>query len=119
MSIFSKQFRVSKGEYGSFVIEETGRATSDERAALELGVCGRYELVAIPNAAGVILKSLDGTCPGITTLTIPGTGGVYTCVKVSAVVNPMAPSQPATHPAYPGKIIIRYTIVYQQVGGIP
>lgn len=117
MSIIDRKYSVTPGAHGLFQIEVTGRCTADERAAIEAGCTRRFELIPLPQMAGAVLKSLDGTNPIIVEVT-PSTltGSKYNCVKIEGVCNPFAYRQ-ADGP-YVGKTILRYLIRYQQVGGV-
>ena len=116
MAIISTNYRVSQGEHGLLVIEASGRATSDERAALEANVLTRYQLVPYPAAAGAVCKVLDGSQARRYRIVLP-TGASVTCVKVGAEVNPMAPAQAADMP-YAAKKIVRFSCRYQQIGRV-
>jgi hypothetical protein len=116
VSFFARQFRKSPGEYGTFVIEESGLCTADESVRLEAGCTKRFTLEPLPQARGAIMKVLDGTTPyvvGVQPLTYTN---VYRCVKIHAQVDPFAPAQ--EFGPYSGKAILAYTIRYQEVGGV-
>lgn len=117
MTIISTNYRVSPGPHGTFVIEQTGRCTETERSSIEADVCRRYQLIPFPNASGVVLKSLDGTNPQVEDIR-PSTfsGDRFSCVKVEAYCNPMAPKQTAG--TYNGRYILAYYIRWQQVGDV-
>lgn len=116
MAIISTNYRVSQGEHGLLVVEASGRATSDERAALEAGVVTRYQLVPYPAARGALLKVLDGSHARRYLLALP-TGRSVMCVKTYAEVNPMAHTQGADMP-HAGKRIVRFLVRYQQIGRV-
>jgi hypothetical protein len=116
-SILNKNYRVSPGQHGTSVIEETGRCHASERADIEADICRRYQLIPYPNAAGVVLKALDGSNPQIQQIR-PTTfsGDKFKCVKVEGYCNPFAPEQ--TGGTHNGKAILAYYIRWQQVGDI-
>ena len=77
----------------------------------------RYALVALPETAGAIIKSLDGTVPVITVLLPSAENGVtYTCVKVEGWVQQLTYKQTAG--PYEGYEIFRYWMRYQEVGEV-
>lgn len=116
MAIISTNYRVSQGEHGLLVVEASGRATSDERAAIEANVVTRYQLVPYPAARGALLKILDGSRAHSYLLSLP-TGRSVKCVKVYAEVNPLAFTQGADMP-HAGKRIVRFLVRYQQIGRV-
>lgn len=117
MSILNSNYRVSTGEHGLAVIERTGRCTSDERDSIESNCTRRFALVAIPQATGAVLKSMDGTRPLLVEVA-PGTfaGKVYNCVKIDGRCSPFSYVQ--TGGPYSGKAIHQYRIIYHEVGGV-
>jgi hypothetical protein len=117
MSVINSNYQVSVGQFGLRVIEVTGRCTREERAAIEANVTRRYDLVPLPNSGGAILKTLDGSTPRVVEI-LPDTfkGQRFRCVKVSGVVNPMAPEQHGG--SYSGRTILRFAMRYQEVGGV-
>ncbi len=117
MSILERRYRLSTDGYGLAVIEVTGRCTGEEAATIEANCTRRYVMVPLPNAAGAILKSLDGTQPTIVEVT-PSTitSRTYRCVKVDGRVNPFTPQQQAG--SHTGKTVLQFLMRYQQVGGV-
>ena len=102
---------------GLAIITVTGRCTDDLRATIEANCTRRYKMVLAPNAAGAVLKALDGTFPRIVEIRPPAMpGAVFRCVKVDGRVEPYAYRQ--TGGAYNGQFIHRFRMVYQQVGGV-
>jgi len=116
MSILNQNYQVETGEYGLAVITITGRCTSDEAATIETGCTRRYDLVPIPQAAGAVLRSKDGTSPAIIAITHPTMNRVYLCVKVDGRCNSFAAVQ--TGGPNSGKAIGRFMIRYQEVGSV-
>lgn len=116
MSFISRNWKVESDQYGAAVITETGRCTASEAAAIEAGCTRRFELITLPNVAGVILKSMDGSVPALVAVTPSTIGRTYNCVKTDGRVEPLAPVQ--TGGTYSGAAIMRYTMRYQQVGGV-
>jgi hypothetical protein len=115
MTIISTNYTTQPGPYGTIQIVESGRCTHDEAAGITGYATRRYEMVALPNTSGAVLKSLDGTVPRIVYVS-PTSGRGYFCVKVEALVRPLAPVQTAG--PYVGKSILRFEITWQQVGGV-
>lgn len=118
MSKFSARYHVSRDGNGLAVIEETGRCYPSDRASIEANVTWRYQMITLPQAAGAVLKALDGTAPRVQSVT-PTTftsGGSFRCVKVAAWCTPFAPVQ--TGGDHSGQAILSYVIRYQQVGGV-
>lgn len=116
MAILEEKYMPTPGQYGLMVIEVSGRCTADEASGIRSGCTWKYEMVALPNASGAVLKSLDGTVPRLLDVrpsTIPIT---FRCVKVAGWVEPFAYVQPAG--PYAGKAILRFRIRYQEVGGV-
>lgn len=112
------RYRKMEGRHGSMVIQETGRCLAADIDGIEGGTCRHYELAAIPHAAGLIIKPLDGVTPSAVNIALYGAGAVtYSCVKVGAVVNPFAPQQGANG-AFAGNYVYTYEITWQQVGGV-
>lgn len=115
MAKFSVQFRKSQGEHGLYVIEETGFCLQADVAGIETGVVRRYKFVPVPNTQGVVLKVLDGSSGGLTTVT-PAYGQSYSCAKLYGGVDPAAPAQPNGPLA--GEQVLSYRIVWQSVGNL-
>jgi hypothetical protein len=113
---WAKQYRKTQGEYGTWIIEETGFCTPDEAAAIEAGCVRRYRMVPIPNAAGAVMKVLDGTVAVLYTVTPTTYGVTYQAVKVHGQVDPFAAAQDGG--TYQGQAVLFYAIRYQQVGGL-
>lgn len=116
MSRFAQQFRKSAGECGTLLIEETGLCFSTDVSAIEANCTRRYRMEPLPNAAGAVMKILDGTSPLVTEVSPLTDGQRYRCVKIWGQCDPYAPVQDGG--PYAGKAILFYTIRYQQVGGI-
>ena len=117
MTILNENYRVSPGQYGLKVIEQTGRCTANERADIEANCTRRYTLVPLPNAAGALFKSLDGTTPKIFDgRPITFEGAKYVVVKVEGYCNPFAPVQEGG--TYDGNAILSYYIRWQEVGDV-
>lgn len=118
MTILSRNYQIdTDAQTGLSVITLSGRCTGDEAAGIERDCTRRYEMVTLPNAAGAILKSHDGTNPKVIEIT-PSTITTrkYKCVKVDGRVNPLAPAQPDG--PYAGQTILRFMVRYQEVGGV-
>jgi hypothetical protein len=110
------QYRKSIGEYGMYVIEETGLCLQVDCAGIEAGTVSRYQMVPIPASRGAIMKVLDGSVPGVV-MVRPSTYALeYACVKVLGQVDPFAPAQDGGPLA--GQTVLAYSIRWQQVGGI-
>lgn len=118
MALFAQRYQVQRSQHGSRLIIETGRCTSDSetRNAILAKQTRRYVLVAIPQAQGVVLKSLDGTTPIVQTVTPPTIGISYPCVLVEAELNPLAPVQSGG--AHVGTAVLAYRRVWQEVGEV-
>lgn len=117
MTVLNENYRVSQGQYGLRVIEITGRCTAAERTNIEKNCTRRFGLVALPNAAGAIFKSLDGTTPKVVEIRPSTFSGKYiTCVKTEGYVNPFAPIQEGG--TYTGKAILYFYKRYQEVGDV-
>lgn len=114
--ILEEKYDLSTDENGLVVITITGRCTHDEAAAIESGCTLRYQMVPLPHAQGAILKTMDGTIPMLSIVTPPTIGLPYTCVKVRGRVNPLAYVQ--EEGPFAGFAILKYEMVYQQVGGV-
>lgn len=116
MAKFSQHFEKADGEHGLKVITESGLCLPGDVAAIEAGCTRRYRMVALPNAAGAIMKILDGT-PGSVVAISPLTDGqTYQCVKIAGEAQPYAPPDAAC--PYGTSGVLAYRIVYQEVGGI-
>ena len=117
MTILNENYRVSPGQYGLRIVEISGRCTASERADIEANCTRRYTLVPLPNAAGAVFKSFDGTTPKVVEIR-PSTfsGTRFTCVKVEGVCNPFAPSQEGG--TYRGHAILGFLKRYQEVGDV-
>lgn len=117
MARWAKQFRKGPGEYGTTIIEESGLCLDSDAPAVEAGCTKRYRMVPYPNAAGAVMKVLDGTNPAIVAVVPPNPGTItHWCVKVSGIVEPYAA-------AHEGGLsdnhhIVLYTIRYQEVGSV-
>lgn len=116
MSKFAQHFEKSPGEYGTVIIEETGFCVPGDAAGIEADCCKRFSLTTLPQAAGVILKALDGTDPELITVKPLTDGLEYTCVKIFGMVNPFAPPDSDCWAGSEG--VLQYIIRYQQVGGV-
>jgi len=117
VAILNTNYAVIEDEHGLMVIEATGRCTADERAGIEADCTRRFKMVPLPNAAGAILKAMDGTGAKIVEIEPDTlTGARYRCVKVRGSCNPMAYTQPAG--AHAGKTILTFYLRYQQVSGV-
>jgi len=116
MAILEAKYKPAPGRYGLLTIDVTGRCTEDEVADIAAGCTRRFVLEPIPNAAGAILKALDGTTPWIVEITPPTIGLTYDCVKVEGFCAPHAYMQVGG--PYDGKFILHYLKRYQQVGGV-
>lgn len=110
------QYRKQPGEYGTWIIEETGRCLDTDCNTIENGCTKRYKMEPIPNAAGAIMKVLDGTSPQIVTVTPSTYDRDYRCVKVHGQVDAFAPEQ--SWAPFDGHAVLEYVIRYQEVGGI-
>lgn len=119
MSFLNTNYRIETGEYGLAVITATGRCTADEAAAIEGGCSRRYDLVAIPQTSGAVLRAKDGTNPALVSITPTTTGRTYLCVKVDGRCNPLAAVQPFGAPAaISGKAILSFIMRYQEAGSV-
>jgi len=116
MAILDESYEVAVDSLGLALIEVTGRCTEDEAADIEGDCTKRYEMVALPNASGAILKSLDGTVPQLVEVEHPLSGRSYNCVKVLGIANSFAPAQVGG--PYDGNKILAFMIRYQEVGGV-
>ena len=117
MTILNANYRISIGQFGLRVIEVTGRCTASEQDNIETGVTSRYQLEPLPNMAGAIFKSLDGSDPQIGTIAPPTfSGGAIPVVKIEGFVNPFAPAQEGGD--YEGQAILHFTCRYQEVGSV-
>jgi len=116
MAIRQKNYEIREGAHGTRIVTMRGECTPDEREGMEQNVCRRYRLITIPNAAGVILKALDGSNPKPESVTPTTTGHTFTAVKIAATVNPFAPTQ--TGGTYSGNAVLSYEVTYQEVGNI-
>lgn len=106
--------RISTGEHGLAVIEETGLCENGDRAGIESGCTRRYIMEPIPQAQGAVLKPLDGTSATVYEVTPLTISRTYSCVKVDARCNPFAALQPGGD--FNGKYVLAYYIKWQQVG---
>ena len=117
MAILDAKFRVvNVDRNGLRMFEVTGRCTADEQTDIEDACTWRYEMVAVPNGEGAILKAMDGTLPLVVQIAPPTMSKVFNCVKVGAWCNPHAPAQPAGSP-YAGQTILFYMVRYQETSG--
>lgn len=116
MAKFSRHFQKTRGEAGSFVIQESGLCLPGDAAAIEANCTKRYRLVVLPNADGVILKALDGTDPSVVTVAPLTDGQSYQCVKVHGETQPYAPPDAGAWCGSDG--VLAYVETYQQVGGV-
>ena len=85
MPRIEKKYRIEQGEFGSYRITQFGRCSGEQITIKEIEEkCTRiFTLVQIPNAKGVVLKSLDGTEPTIIDVEPTTMGGrKYRCVKI-------------------------------------
>lgn len=117
MARIEKKYRVEDGEFGSYRITQFGRCSGDQNTIKEIEEkCTRnFVLVQIPNAIGVVLKSLDGTEPTVVEVEPTTMGGrKYKCIKVRGRCTPFAPVQ--EHGEFQGVAVMQYEIVYQQIG---
>jgi hypothetical protein len=114
VGFWAKQYRKEPGEYGSYVIEETGLCLGGDVQAVETGILTRFKLIPIPNAKGAVLKVLDGSNPTIIQVKPSTYDKSYQCVKVAGYVNPFAAAQPGG--LFQGKTVLIFTIKYQTVG---
>jgi len=114
MSFLNINYEMDSGEHGLARITATGRCTEDEAAGIEANCTRRYSLHPLPNMAGAILKSLDGSLPRVLEVS-PGVQSTrkYSCVKVEGRVNPFAPVQDGGD--HEGKAVVSFSIVYQEV----
>jgi hypothetical protein len=115
--MIEQSYETNQGEFGSTVIRQFGRCDNSEATVRSIlaGQSNGY-LVALPHARGVVWKPLDGTNPivrDIRPTTIPRT---FKCVKVAATVNPFAATQSGG--VFNGKAVLRYEIIWQQVGAL-
>ena len=117
MALREKQYKLRRDQHGLLVIEESGRCTQNDVADVESDCTHRYQMVELPHMAGAILKALDGTDPKTVEVN-PSTFGTqsYTCVKVDGQCQPFAPRQSGG--SFSGSYVLRYRIVYQEVGGV-
>lgn len=116
MAKWAQQYRMTEGQYGLMVIQETGLCLAADAPAIESGCTRRFELVPVPNASGAVLKSLDGTAPQMTMIKPDTTAQTYRCVKAGGVCNPYAPVQ--TDGPLKGQAVLIYQVTWQQVGGV-
>lgn len=116
MARFAQRFRVIPDEHGLMLIEERGRCLPSDVNRIRQGCTWRYKIEVFPNAAGGILKALDGTRPVLETVTVSTTRARYRAVKVAAYVNPFAPAQ--TGGSFSGRAILEYMIRYHEAGGV-
>lgn len=114
MSKWAIQYRKTPGEYGSYVIEETGLCLRSDADGIEKGILTRFKLIQIPNSAGFILKVLDGSTPAIVAVKPSTYDLTYDSVKVAAAVNPFAPAQNGG--PLNGQTVLMYSIQWQTVG---
>ena len=115
-SVLEKSYRMQAGEYGSRVIVQHGRCTSNHAKSILDGVSDGV-LEPIPNARGGVFKSMDGTNPVIYLIEPSTMGGIkFKCVKRSATTQPLAPTQSAG--AFSGYEVLTYEIVWQEVGAL-
>jgi hypothetical protein len=116
VSRFAIQYRKEPSEHGTWVLEETGWCLDSDAAGIEAGCTKRYKLVAIPNAAGAVMKVLDGTNPALVAVRPTTYALTYLCVKVLGQVEPLAPSHSGG--LANDHAVLSYRIRYQQVGGV-
>lgn len=117
MAKLGEKYKVSRGQYGLAVIEYIGLCTDDEATDLLADCTRQFELVGIPNAAGAILKAMDGTQPRVVDIAPTTTPGQkFRCVKIDAIVNPYTYLQSSG--PWAGYYINSFLIVYQQVGDV-
>ena len=76
----------------------------------------RYSLDPLPQAQGVILKALDGSTPRVVEVRPTTIAKTFNCVNVDAGVQPLGPTQ--SFGEYNGKTVLRYVMVYQEVGEV-
>jgi hypothetical protein len=116
-----QHFEKAAGEHGLFTITETGICLPMDAPGIEEGCTKRYKLVALPNAAGGVMKVLDGTAGTIVSVTMLTDFQTYKCVKVHGETQPLAPPQnlAGAAPSWSGgQAVLTYRIVYQQVGDV-
>jgi hypothetical protein len=115
--ILETSFRIEDGDHGSKRLVQYGRCdgSADTVAYVEDG-CSIGKLVRIPASSGTVFKVLDGTNPEAVEITPPTMGRTYSCVKVAARVWPLAPVQVGG--VFEGYSVLRYEIIWQQVGDI-
>ena len=119
MAIIESKYRIEPGELGSKRIVQFGRCDGDQATIDEIEArCVRvFQLIQIPNAAGVVLKSLNGVEPTVQEIAPPTMSGKkYNCVKVEGRCGPFAPQQDGG--LYEGKTVLQFEIVWQQVGAL-
>ena len=117
MPFIDTKYALGSDQYSLAVITLSGRCTGDMVETVESDCTRRFEMVAIPNSEGAILKPLDGTSGRIIEVT-PSTltNRKYLCVKVDGRTNPFAYEQ--TEGPYEGQTILWYVMRYQEVGGV-
>lgn len=119
MGYLNKNYVVMTDERtGAAVIKIRGRATADMADTIEGDCTRRHQMVAIPHAAGAVLKSMDGTNPVVVSITVPITGRTYRCVKVDGRAIPFAPQQTTRDSAFVGNGIVAFEEIYKEVGGV-
>lgn len=116
MAKFAINWTKAVGQYGLMVLTESGLCTAVDVSEIESGCTRRFQLVAVPNASGAVLKSLDGTQPQIRSVRPTTQSNSYSCVKINGITNPHAAAQPGGR--FKGQTIHRYEITWQQVGGV-
>jgi len=114
MSKWAIQYRKEPGEYGSFLLEETGLCLRADVVPIEKGILTRFKLIPIPNARGAVLKVMDGSNPMIFSVKPSTYDTAYPCVKIAGYVNAFAAAQDGG-PLH-GETVLLYTIKYQTVG---
>ena len=114
MGKWAIQYRKETGEYGSYILEETGLCLSADVAAIETGILTRFKLIPLPNAKGAVLKVLDGSNPAVVSIKPSTYDRTYSCVKIQGFVNPFAAAQDGG--PLQGKTVMIYTVRYQTVG---
>lgn len=115
--MIEESYLIRDGDFHSKIIVQYGRCDGDSKTVesiLNGGSLG--DVIWVPGTRGVSFKPRDGTNPSVVKVTPPTIGFTFTCVKISGRVWPMAAEQPGG--VFSGKTVLRYEVIYQQIGNI-